>query len=69
VVGDTARAIQAIRDRYRQRPRYNVNALFLLWQPELDGIREDPQFQEAVSGVLDDAGLTGVVLRRAPLEG
>jgi len=67
-VGDTAEAIRAITDRYRHRPRYNVNVLYTLWQPELDGIREDPRFQEALSGALDYAGLSGATLRRAPTE-
>jgi TolB-like protein len=68
-VGDPARAIQAIRDLYHQRPRYDVNSLFPLWEPDLDGIRDDPRFREVLSEVLDYAGLSGAVLRRAPAEG
>jgi len=67
-MGDTARAIRAISDGYRQRPKYDINSLLPLWQPELDGIREDPRFQEALAAVLDYAGLSGAVLRRAPAE-
>ena len=69
VVGDTARAIQAILDRFHQRPRTDVNSLYPLWQPDLDGIRENPRFREALSRVLDYAGLSGAVLSRAPVEG
>ncbi len=69
VVGDTVQAMRAIRERYQKRPRYDVRSLNPLWQPELDGIREDPRFQEALSGVLDYAGLSGAMLRRAPSEG
>ncbi len=65
---DTVQAIRAIRERYRDVPKYDVNRLNPLWLPELDGIREDPRFKEALAEVLDFAGLSGAILRRAPPE-
>jgi tetratricopeptide (TPR) repeat protein len=69
MVGDTVQAIQAIGELFRGRPRYDVNLLYVLWQPDIDGIREDPRFREALDEMLDYAGLPGATLRRAPPEG
>ena len=60
---------QAIGELFRGRPRYDVNLLYVLWQPDIDGIREDPRFREALDEMLDYAGLPGATLRRAPPEG
>ena len=68
LIGDTARAIQALRERYHERPKYDVNVVYPVWQPNLDGLRDNPRFQEALAGVLDYVGLPGAVLRRAQLE-
>jgi hypothetical protein len=68
MVGDTVEAIRALGVRYHESPRYDVNRLFPLWHPNLDGIREDPRFQEVLSEVLDYAGLSGAELRRDPPE-
>jgi tetratricopeptide (TPR) repeat protein len=68
MVGDTVQAIRAIGEKYRDAPRYDVRVLFSLWKQGLDGIRDDPRFQEAMSGVLDYAGLSGAMLRRASPE-
>ena len=66
VLGDTLRAIEALRDRYRERPRYESNMLLPLWGPELDALRGDPRFQEVFDEILAYAGLEGAVLTRAP---
>jgi TolB-like protein/Tfp pilus assembly protein PilF len=64
VLGDTARAIGAFAERYRGRPRFNVNALNALWRPEMDPVRDDPRFQEVFDEILAHAGLEGAVLTR-----
>jgi hypothetical protein len=68
VLGDTLRAIEALRDRYQDRPRFNANALNPIWRPEFDGLREDPRFLELFGEILEHAGLEGSQLRRAPAE-
>jgi hypothetical protein len=64
LVGDTARAVQALRDRYQGRPRYDVNVVYPVWQPSIDGLRDHPGFQEALAEVLDYMGLPGADLTR-----
>jgi TolB-like protein len=66
VLGDTLRAIEELRDRYQDRPRFNANALNPIWRPEFDGLREDPRFQKVFGEILEHAGLEGSQLRRAP---
>ena len=68
LLGDTVQAIRAISETFRQSPRYDVRLFYTLWRPSLDGIRNDPRFQEAFSEALDLTGLTGAMLRRAPSE-
>jgi len=68
LVGDTVQAIRAVIEGYSRSPRYDVRLLYGLWQPVLDGIRDDPRFQDALSVVLDHVGLPGAVLRRASTE-
>ena len=46
-----------------------MNLLYVLWQPDIDGIREAPRFREVLNEMLDYAGLPGATLRRAPSEG
>jgi tetratricopeptide (TPR) repeat protein len=64
VFGDTVRAIEAFADRYRDRPRFNVNSLNDLWRPEIDPLRDDPRFHEVFDEILEYAGLEGAVLTR-----
>jgi len=66
ILGDTLGAIEALSERYRDRPRFNANALNLLWRPEFDGLRNDPRFQDVFGEILAHAGLEGAVLKRAP---
>lgn len=65
MVGDTVQAIRAITEVFLNGPRYDVRLLYSLWLPGLDGIRNDPRFQEAFSAALDLTGLSGATLRRA----
>ncbi len=66
VLGDTVRAIEALRDRYRDRPRFNANSLNSIWRPEFDPMRDDPRFREVFEQILEHAGLEGTQLKRAP---
>ncbi|MGB5527202.1 MAG: hypothetical protein WBN79_10110, partial [Gemmatimonadota bacterium] len=66
LLGDTLQAIEVLGARYLDRPRYNGGALHELWSPLLDGIRDDPRFQEVFEEILRYAGLEGTVLKRAP---
>lgn len=68
LLGDTIRAIDGIRERYREQRRYDVDALNMLWAPDLDGIRGDPRFQDVLAEVLDSAGLSGAELRRSGVD-
>jgi tetratricopeptide (TPR) repeat protein len=66
VLGYPERAIEALRERYEDRPRFNSNTLRALWWPNFDPIRDDPVFQQVLEEILDYAGLSGAELRRAP---
>ena len=66
ILGDTARAIEALEEQYEDRPRFNSNSLLPLWRPDLDPLRDDPRFQEVFEEILEYADLTGAELRRAP---
>jgi tetratricopeptide (TPR) repeat protein len=66
LLGDTLRAIDAVGDRYLELPRFNASVLNGLWTPDLDGIRDDPRFQEVFEEILRYADLEGTVLKRAP---
>jgi TolB-like protein/Flp pilus assembly protein TadD len=68
IVGDTARAVDTLRDSFRDAPKYDVNTVYALWLPDFDGIRDDTHFQKALSEALVDAGLPGAELRRASPE-
>ena len=68
ILGDTLRAVESFEDRYRDRPRYNSNALNPLWRPGVEKLREDPRFREVFEEILAHAGLEGAELRRAPAE-
>jgi hypothetical protein len=65
-LGDTAGAIEMIRDRYRDIPRYDATFVAPLWEPDLDAIRADPRFQDVLEEILAYAGLEGTQLQRAP---
>jgi TolB-like protein len=65
MVGDTARAIRTISEAVLQSARFDARLFYSLWLPGLDGIRNDPRFQEALSEALELAGLSGATLRRA----
>ena len=65
LVGDTARAIQALRRAARDLPEYGYQALYPVWTSEIDPIREDPRVREIFADILDRTGLSGAVLRRA----
>ncbi len=66
LLGDTMRAIEVLRDRYEDHPKYNANALNQLWRPEFDGLRDDPRFREVFDEILAYTGLEGAELKRAP---
>jgi tetratricopeptide (TPR) repeat protein len=66
-LGDTARAVEMLRDWHLSRPRFNALTFNQLWRPDLDGIRDDPRFQEVLEEILAYAGLEGAQLRRAPV--
>jgi TolB-like protein len=68
VLGEMAAAIEALRERYEGRPRFNANALNSLWRPEMDAVRDDPRFQEVFDEILVHAGFEGAELKRAPAE-
>ncbi len=65
LVGDTARAIETLRAFERDLPEYGYEALFPVWGPGIDPIRDDPRVEEILSEILDRTGLSGAVLRRA----
>jgi TolB-like protein len=65
MVGDTIRAIQTISEAVRESARFDARLFYSFWHPGLDGIRNDPRFQEALSEALGLAGLSGARLRRA----
>ncbi len=66
LLGDTLRAIAALGDLTLDRPRFDASVLMQLWYPDLDGIRDDPRFQEVLDEILSYAGLEGAELKRAP---
>jgi TolB-like protein len=68
ILGDTARAIDALRDSYRDAPKYDVNTVYGLWVPHFDGIRDLTHFQKFLSAALVHVGLPGAELRRASPE-
>jgi len=65
VVGDTARAIEALREAASDLPEYGYQALYIVWSSELDAIRDDPRVREIHADVLERAVLSDAVLRRA----
>jgi len=66
IMGDTARAIDALKERYDRRPRFSSSAVVPLWRPNLDPMRDDPRFQKVFDEILSYAGLEGAELLRAP---
>jgi TolB-like protein/Tfp pilus assembly protein PilF len=67
-LADTARAIEVLRERYRDRPRFNANALNQLWRPEFHSLQDDPRFREVFDEILVYAGLEGAELHVVPVE-
>lgn len=63
-LGDSVRARERIRRDFLEGPPYRADIVAWLWQPELDGIRSDPQMEPVVRRL----GLAGVTPRRAPRE-